>query len=1002
MSLNIQSLPAKFVDFKDFISQLAITNSLPDIICLQEIWNIHDVSVFCIPGYFPLECTLRTQSQGGGVGFYFKSNLNFKILKDKSIFIEKIYESILAEVWLSDTDKLVVGSVYRPNSKLHNVTQTQQFEQFSELLNNTLNDLSNSNSELLLCGDFNIDVLQNSTCKTAASYIENLFSNGLLQIITKPTRVTANSATCIDHILSNKIMPSYLTYIVTAKISDHFPIFFSRDSRRTQFSPPSVKSRNFSTENIKKFKNSISSLHWGEVLACSDAQIAYSAFLNQLTDLYNIHFPITTKKFNKNVHAFEKWMTRGLLVSRLNKIKLGNLSLSSPSIENTSKYKLYRNLYNSTLRLSKKNFFNSELKANQTNLKNTWNLLNLALNKKPKSNLINSLKIDGSDITNSTIMAENFNKYFTTIAEKIANEIPPTVNLPEPPPTPQLNVGENVPLFNMSKTPVSDIEISNALKLLQDKKSQDMDGFSMFFIKQIADQISTPLKHVLSLSIETGEIPSQMKIAKVVPIHKSGDSADMNNYRPISLLSTFSKILEKIVACRLSNFLDENKILTKTQFGFRPGHSTVHAMTHLLNFVTEALNAKKHAVLIFCDLRKAFDTCNFDILLKKLYKIGIRGLELQWFENYLKNRQQFVYLNGVASSLLEILNGVPQGSILGPLLFLLYINDISVHTNLLSVLFADDTALGASGENLQDLNTEINNEFHKICTYFRKNKLSLHPDKTKFIVFSNNVEATNSDFKIFISESNLNFSDPLANRTEISRVKKEDKVPAIKYLGVYFDPNLNFKFHTQMLCKKISKSIYAIRTVKNILPESALCSLYFALLHSHLVYAVQIWSSGSGSNMESMFKLQKKAIRIISNASYNAHTEPLFKSLEILPLNLLAEFSKTQFMQHFKQKYLPQALSNTWQSNQERRFEDDPRQLRNDNELHIPLARTDQLSRFPLFHLPKLWNALPEELKIIRHKQTFSTKLKKHLLSQLSTTITCSRLFCPSCSKINN
>jgi len=154
--------------------------------------------------------------------------------------------------------------------------------------------------------------------------------------------------------------------------------------------------------------------------------------------------------------------------------------------------------------------------------------------------------------------------------------------------------------------------------------------------------------------------------------------------------------------------------------------------------------------------------------------------------------------------------------------------------------------------------------------------------------------------------------------------------------------------------------------------------------------------------MESMFKLQKKAIRIISNASYNAHTEPLFKSLEILPLNLLAEFSKTQFMQHFKQKYLPQALSNTWQSNQERRFEDDPRQLRNDNELHIPLARTDQLSRFPLFHLPKLWNALPEELKIIRHKQTFSTKLKKHLLSQLSTTITCSRLFCPSCSKINN
>ena len=528
-----------------------------------------------------------------------------------------------------------------------------------------------------------------------------------------------------------------------------------------------------------------------------------------------------------------------------------------------------------------------------------------------------------------------------------------------------------------------------------------MNGLSMHFIKQIDAQILIPLKHVLSLSLQTGEIPHQLKVAKVVPIHKSGDSADMNNYRPISLLNTFSKILEKIVAIRLTNFLDENKILSPNQFGFRQGHSTVHAMTHLVNFVTGALNAKKHAVLVFCDLRKAFDTCNFDILLQKLSKFGIRGLELKWFENYLKNRQQYVYLNGIASSLLEILNGVPQGSILGPLLFLLYINDICECTNLLSILFADDTALGASGDNLQNLNDYINTEFHKISTYFRANKLSLHPDKTKFMIFTNSNIDTNN-FKLYLSDSNLNFSDPIANRTELMQVKKDDVIPAIKYLGVYFDPSLNFKYHTQLLCKKISRTIYAIKTVKNVLPQTALCTLYFSLLHSQLLYAIPIWSSGSPLNMQSIYKLQKKAIRLISLSKFNAHTEPLFKQLEILPLHMLAQFSKLQIMQQFRQNTLPSTLQQSWTLNAERRPHEDHRQLRNDEEIYVAFARTETLARHPLHLLPTLWNALPEETKIIRSRPAFATRLKKHFLALLSATVLCNRLFCPSCNILLN
>jgi hypothetical protein len=570
---------------------------------------------------------------------------------------------------------------------------------------------------------------------------------------------------------------------------------------------------------------------------------------------------------------------------------------------------------------------------------------------------------------------------------------------PDPDPDP------NCPVFDMASTPVSDFEIQNALNDLQSKKSTDMDGFSMFFIKQISDVLLKPLKHIFSISLQSGDLPYQLKIAKVVPIFKSGNANDMNNYRPISLLSTFSKILEKIVSLRLGTFLENNNLLKPNQFGFRKGHSTAQAMTKLLNFVSEALNAKKHAILIFCDLRKAFDTCNFAILLKKLQKIGITGRELNWFSNYLTNRQQFTYLNGVSSSLREILNGVPQGSILGPLLFLLYINDLPDCCNLFSILFADDTALGAADDDIARLNNKINTEFHLVCTYFRKNKLSLHPEKTKFILFSNSNDVQNNPFNIYLSHSNVSFNDPLVPNFEIQRVSKNDKVPAIKYLGVFFDPLLNFRYHTKSICTKLSKALYAIKTVKNILPEDALCNLYYALFHCHLAYAIQIWSCGQTSNMNEIEKKQKAAIRVICNVKFNSHTEPLFKRLEILPVKKLSEYTNIQFMQQYAHDLLPLTFRNTWVSNRIRRQNQAPpqqqnqelAQLRNEDDLAVPFARTDTLRKFPLFSLPKIWNEVPADLKFIRNKKTFQKKLKNQLMDSLSAVPLCNRLLCPTC-----
>jgi hypothetical protein len=234
---------------------------------------------------------------------------------------------------------------------------------------------------------------------------------------------------------------------------------------------------------------------------------------------------------------------------------------------------------------------------------------------------------------------------------------------------------------------------------------------------------------------------------------------------------------------------------------------------HFVNHVSKALNNKEHSIAIFCDLRKAFDSCDHEILLRKLSRVGIRGNTLAWFKNYLSNRQQFVTVAGFNSSLKEIRLGVPQGSILGAILFLLYINDLPLNSLLNDFLFADDTTLLATGPDLPELVEFVNSEFHKICTYFRQNKLVLHPGKTQFALFSNSRDARECSISIFVNNNNQGSNNP-SLCIPIERVQNTSNVPAVKFLGLYFDKEINFKYHIKMICTRVSRALYMLRTCK--------------------------------------------------------------------------------------------------------------------------------------------------------------------------------------------
>lgn len=960
--INCQSINSHWNELCELKLNMSSETFQFDVIGLTETFRPLDNTRYELPGYHTPIFNIRdkTDDSHGGVGMFIKSNINFQIRKDLSIFIPHVIESLFIEI--KNKKNIILGVIYRPNTPPRADTNT-----CIENILSIVKVINKENKIGYLMGDFNLDLLKYITNNTTTTFIDNMISHCFIPQITKPTRVNNKTATLIDNIFTNKHLENDSAGIVITDLSDHFGIYHITKIETINEKPKYITTRTLKEKNITNFKNSLLNTDFSLTLNTNCANTAYNNFLNTITIKLDETCPKKTRKITHKMSKREPWITENIINMSKHKQKLLKNKLKKPSVNNINNYKNICNEINKEKRKEKQTYYDRLLQENKNNIKKTWRILNQAINKhNDKHDLPCIFEINNRDESNCKNIANKFNEFFSTIGSELAGSIPTNQ-------TDYKSYLENNTKDTFFLIPTDPVEIIKTTKYLQPKKSTGIDEISTHLLKEIIEETCIPLTHIINLSFSHGTVPEKMKIAKIIPIYKSGNKKLFNNYRPISILPSFSKLLEKLVTKRLVTFLDQNNILYKYQFGFRKKHSTTHAILHFLNDIATNNDkpTKDNTLALFLDLSKAFDTINHSQLLYKLQTYGIRGLSNIWFQNYLNNRKQYVQFKDENSKLCNITCGVPQGSILGPILFLIYINDIKNSTKLKLLSFADDTTVYSSSSSLDTLFTTSNAEIQHLYTWLCVNKLSLNISKTNYALFG--------------PSSNKINTDTYSLSVNGSQIKRSNDENPIKFLGLYIDETINWKTNISHIHTKLCRSIYIVNKVKNILPKSALLTLYYSLFHSHITYGLSIWGNSDSSNK--IFKLQKTIIRIINKRSYRSHTEILFKNSKIPKLEDLYKLHIILFMHDYRNYKLPISFANQYKTSI----------LNRKNNFYQETPRTKFSSQLPKHKFPKIWNCLPDNLKCLASRNILKHRFINETLASYKSMENCTNPLCPDC-----
>ena len=956
--INIRSLTKNIDQLHNLLSEL---DQQPDCIAISETkLNLNsNLDLINLENYNFIH--KNSLSCAGGCGLYIKKDLTFKTRQDVVLF-DKTVESLWVDIEGENNTIITLGTIYRHPNK--NITD------FTETLSNILSKLSNEKRKIYIMGDININILNYNSNKSIKNYMLTLKSFNFHNLIKYPTRITDKSSTCIDHIMTNEKNSIIKKGILVETISDHLPVFcIIRNKKQTRRSD-TVFIRDFSKINIGRLRSDaekeVSKLTESFYLKPNESiNEEFKTLTAKLKQTIDKNVPLRKLSKKKSKLSRKPWITKGIRIScnKKNKTFKKLIRTNFRNQDLFKNFKTYRNKLTKTIKISKQLHYQKALTTAKNNSKKTWNIINkLTCKKKKEIALPQKLKAKDNIITDPKKIATELNNHFATIGQQ-GTSIEDTQDNST---GNSIRWQSNSVIF-LDTTPE---EVSAIISQLKGKYSLGPDEIPTAILKHLNTIISPILSYLFNKALRLGNYPDCLKVAKVIPLFKSGSPYESGNYRPISLLPAINKIFEKLIYNRILSFFKKYKIINENQYGFRQGYSTELALAKFHEDTLNNLDNSYATCALLLDLSKAFDSVDRKILLDKLYRYGIRGIAFNLIKSYLANRSQYIQVGKIKSAHSTVEVGVPQGSILSPLLFLIHINDFKNCTRLNVINFADDTMLYYKFQETKNFEYFIKQELRNVTTWMKTNKLKLNLNKTKFMIFA-------PDSENFKTLKNIKLS--IEDEVELEQVSQ------CKYLGITIDDKLNWKAHISILRRKLAKTIGLLYRTRQYLNHTCRKLILNSLFISHLKYGLICYGRTFETNLKPLNILFNQAIRCINfyrrqdkTTSQLYYDEKLLNLEDMLKLELAKfsyKFSKNMLPRPFQDLFVPVANIHQYNTRSSSNNHFHPKQLHKSIGLYS-LSYKGTLS----------WNQVPENIKKEQNTGKFCHSYKNYLINKYNQT----------------
>lgn len=861
LSCNIRGLQHKASTGELFVA-LKRFDICYDAIVFSECWfNTPNPHIPTIPGYNAFHTT-KVINKCGGITIYVKECWSAKAQ-------EPVFEDGNCLV-INIPDLASIVGIYRSPA-------VKDITKFISSLEQNLEPIKNLKN-LIVAGDMNINLIDKKPDRSNATYQCLMAELGLLPAITMPTR----GNNCLDHIFVNTNV-NVLGLICESSLTDHHYTMAGLSLTSIKGTKNRVN-RVKTTTNFAAIVEDLKTKDWNLISKIDNVNDAVNMLNNFISNLVDKH--THRAKMSRSRHHLKPWITPGLIRCMRHRDNL-HLKVRQQPINYNLKttYNRYRNFCNGLLRKVKSDYDNSQITKHHKDPKKLWKTIKEVCDIPRAKN--ESLEL--LQAANTPLDAVNMcNQHFATVGSKLASDILNGLSAT------QETLCRNMKLETQGPDSLflyatDQYEINNLIMDLKTDSAPGIDTFTPTLLKHIRFAIVDPVAHICNLSMETGVFPECWKTAIVCPIYKGGPKDRVENYRPISLLPILSKILEKIVNKRLVDYLEKNNLLSDRQYGFRRGRCTEDAVELLTSTLASHMDKGNRCMGVFLDLAKAFDTVSTKMLLKKLRCLGVRGNTLLWFTSYLSNRRQRLRIGEHLSDELNICFGVPQGSILSPTLFCIYMNDILKLKlpNADLICYADDTVAVFYGKNWQTVVSAAEKGMSLVSRWLDQNLLTLNVVKTNYIPFHIN-RATEPKFE-YIKIHRNGCLALLASPTSTYSCTCHciNKVDSIKYLGVCIDQNLSFEQHIIMLSKRVRKFIFLMKTLRPAAKIEIRKLVYVSLCQSLLQYCIGVWGGAAKSSMIDVERAQRAVLKVMLGKPRRYPTQQLLQEAEVLSVRQL-------------------------------------------------------------------------------------------------------------------